>query len=62
MAEWLYNPRERDRTVIDAWQACSAAEETRITAAECAARARALREEAAALRREAKLYRDISFN
>jgi hypothetical protein len=62
MAEWLYNPLERERALFNAWQACSAAQETRITASEYAAQARALREEAAALRREAKLYRDISLN
>jgi hypothetical protein len=49
-----YTDCELDRTLIHAWEACSAAQEVRITAAECIAEARALREKAIALRREAQ--------
>jgi hypothetical protein len=54
----LYTPRARDRTLIHALQACSVAQEVRITAGECVTEARALREKADALRREAQRYRD----
>ena len=54
----LYTPRERDRTLIHALQACSVAQEVRITAGECVTEARALREKADALRREAQRYHD----
>jgi hypothetical protein len=53
----LYIPRELDRTLICALQARSVAQEARISAAECIAAARALREKATALRREAQRYR-----
>ena len=52
----LYVPRELDRTLTDALLACSVAQEARITAAECITEARALREKATALRREAQRY------
>jgi hypothetical protein len=52
-------PRERDRTLIHALQAWSVAQEARINAAECVTEARALREKADALRREAQRYRDV---
>jgi hypothetical protein len=52
----LYIPRELDRTFIHALQAWSVAQEARITAAECVTGARALREKATALRREAQRY------
>jgi hypothetical protein len=52
----LYNPRELDRTLKHAWEICSVAQEVRITAAECITEARALREKATALRREAQRY------
>jgi hypothetical protein len=54
----LYIPRERDRTLIHALRAWSVAQEVRITAGECVTEARALREKADALRREAQFYRD----
>jgi hypothetical protein len=53
-----YIPRELDRTLMDASEACSVAQEVRITAAECIIEARALREKATALRREAQRYHD----
>ena len=52
----LYVPRELDRTLTDALLACSVAQEARITAAGCVTEARALREKATALRREAHRY------
>jgi hypothetical protein len=52
----LYIPCELDRTLTNASAACSAAQEVRITAAECVIEARALREKATALRREAHRY------
>jgi uncharacterized coiled-coil DUF342 family protein len=53
-----YIPRERDRTLIDALPARSVAQEVRIAADECVTKARTLREQADALRREAQRYRD----
>jgi hypothetical protein len=55
----LYIPHESHRTVTHILQAWSVAQEARITAAECVTEARALREKANALRREAQRYRDV---
>ena len=51
-----YAERKPDSTLAHALVACSIAQEARITAAERVTEARALREEAAALRRQSQRY------